>query len=92
MKGLLGAVNYTHSLGIAHRDLKPENILIKKSNGKFRLKIIDWGLGTLMGAGRSSNRVCGTPEYAAPEVFKGNYTVACDMWSLGSLTYVILTG
>lgn len=43
-------MNYTHSLGIAHRDVKAENILLKKGeDGKFKVKIIDWGLGTLIG-------------------------------------------
>lgn len=59
--------------------------------GKYKIKIIDWGLGTLMGEGKSS-RICGTPEYVAPEVLKGNYSMACDMWSVGAIAYVMLTG
>lgn len=46
---VLKAIFYTHSLGIAHRDIKPENILMKKVKDGLRVKIIDWGLGTLMG-------------------------------------------
>ena len=91
LKEVLGALNYTHSQKIAHRDLKPENILIKKQNEKYKVKIIDWGLSTLMGDGKA-NRVCGTPEYVAPEVLKGNYSIPCDMWSVGAITYVMLTG
>jgi len=42
-------LNYIHSQGIAHRDIKAENILLKKTeNGKFKVKIIDWGLGALL--------------------------------------------
>ena len=91
MKEVLGALNYTHSQKIAHRDLKPENILVKKVNENYKVKIIDWGLGTLMGNGKA-NRVCGTPEYVAPEVLKGNYSISCDMWSVGAITFVTLTG
>lgn len=49
-------------MGIAHRDIKPENILVKciEDRNKFKLKIIDWGLGTLIQE-KFSDRVCGTP-------------------------------
>jgi calcium-dependent protein kinase len=87
----LRAVNYTHSQQIAHRDIKPENILVRKRGEKCKVKIIDWGLGTLMGKGKA-NRVCGTPEYVAPEVLRGSYTLSCDMWSIGAIAYVMLTG
>ena len=61
------ALNYTHSQGIAHRDIKPENILIKNiGTSKMKIKIIDWGLGTLLTGTYKSNRFCGTPDYAAP--------------------------
>ena len=44
MREILRALNYTHSLKIAHRDIKPENILVQQMEGKYRIKIIDWGL------------------------------------------------
>ena len=65
--------------------------MVKKIQGKYKIKIIDWGLGTLMGNGKA-NRVCGTPEYVAPEVLKGNYSISCDMWSIGAIAFVMLTG
>lgn len=58
---------------------------------KFKIKIIDWGLGIFL-KDEFTDRVCGTPEYSAPEVFQGRYSVLCDMWSLGVLTFVMLTG
>ena len=58
---------------------------------QFKVKIIDWGLGTLMGDVKS-NRICGTPEYCAPEVLKGSYSISCDMWSVGAIAYVMMTG
>jgi len=39
-----------------------------------------------------SNRICGTPEYCAPEVLKGCYSLNCDMWSVGAIAYVMMTG
>jgi serine/threonine protein kinase len=62
LKEVLRAVNYSHSLKIAHRDIKPENILVRKDkeSEEYKVKIIDWGLGTLMGKTKSS-RICGTP-------------------------------
>ncbi|CAM6006448.1 unnamed protein product [Sphagnum balticum] len=60
LREVLRALNYSHALGIAHRDVKPENILVRRTARGFRVKIIDWGLGTLMGSATSS-RVCGTP-------------------------------
>jgi serine/threonine protein kinase len=64
---------------------------VKKLKNQYRVKIIDWGLGTLIGEDRAS-RICGTPEYCAPEVLKGSYTISCDMWSVGAIAFVMLTG
>ena len=91
LREVLRAVNYTHSQGIAHRDIKPENILVRRVGSNYKVKIIDWGLGTLMGNSKA-NRVCGTPEYVAPEVLKGSYSLSCDLWSIGAIAYVMLTG
>lgn len=60
LREVLRAVNYTHSQGIAHRDIKPENILVRRVGSNYKVKIIDWGLGTLMGKAKA-NRICGTP-------------------------------
>lgn len=84
-------LKYTHSKGIAHRDIKPDNILVKDLDSQLKLKIIDWGLA-ILAENKTINQVCGTPEYAAPEVFQGSYSVQCDMWSLGATIFVMLTG
>lgn len=55
------------------------------------VKVIDWGLGALV-MDKGLVRRCGTPEYCAPEVFRGPYNIECDMWSLGVLVYVMLIG
>lgn len=72
IREILIALNYTHSQGIAHRDIKPENVLIKDiGTNKMKIKLIDWGLGAMLSGFHKSGRFCGTPDYAAPETYKG---------------------
>ena len=72
IREILIALNYTHSQGIAHRDIKPENVLIKDiGTNKMKIKLIDWGLGAMLSGVHKSGRFCGTPDYAAPETYKG---------------------
>jgi calcium-dependent protein kinase len=88
---ILKALHYTHAKRIAHRDIKAENLLAVKQEGKWLIKIIDWGLGAIVGKA-PLGRKCGTPEYAAPEVFLGSYNQQCDMWSFGVILHVMLVG
>jgi len=86
---LLSGVGYMHSCGVAHRDLKPENILL--TGDKKTIKITDFGLSKDFGAA-SLNTSCGTCLYVAPEVLlASSYDSKCDIWSVGVITYVILT-
>lgn len=64
---------------------------MNKADGKWIIKVIDWGLGAIVGR-QSLQRKCGTPEYAAPEIFLGDYNEKCDMWSLGVLIYIMIIG
>jgi calcium-dependent protein kinase len=84
----LKAINHCHSLKIAHRDIKPENILLGE-NGS--VKLIDFGLSKQVKS-KKMNTIVGTPYYIAPEVLKGNYNVKCDIWSLGVIMYILLSG
>lgn len=89
MQEILRAINHCHHLGIIHRDLKPENIMYS-DNGI--LKIIDFGL-SMKADTFSIERLAGTRHYIAPEVISdGRYTKACDIWSLGVILHVILSG
>ncbi|CAG8577409.1 10607_t:CDS:2 [Acaulospora colombiana] len=79
---------------IVHRDLKPENILVTDAS-RYQVKISDFGLSKLLGAKYSlMNTVCGTPTYVAPEIINRDteYGKAVDMWSLGVILYVCLSG
>lgn len=93
----LAGVRYLHNLGVAHRDLKPENLLYYHPGADSRLLVTDFGLATFGGTGAdrtwSLRTTCGTPEYLAPEVLlKRPYSCAVDMWALGVITYVVLSG
>ena len=88
---LLSAVSYCHNQGIIHRDLKPGNIVIDK---KGRIKLIDFGLSTLVNPGQKLNYHCGTLPYAAPEILLGRLYDGpkVDMWALGVVLYYIIAG
>uniref|UniRef100_A0A8D0E108 Death-associated protein kinase 1 n=1 Tax=Salvator merianae TaxID=96440 RepID=A0A8D0E108_SALMN len=94
LKQILNGVNYLHSLQIAHFDLKPENImLLDRSVPKPRIKIIDFGLAHKIDFSNEFKNIFGTPEFVAPEIV--NYEplgLEADMWSIGVITYILLSG
>lgn len=88
------ALAYAHGRHIAHRDIKPENVVFCTKEST-QVKLIDWGLAMrFLGVNMAS--AVGSFTYAAPEVISSKnvtaYTEACDLWSLGVLTYVMLSG
>jgi len=97
---ILSAVEYLHKNQIAHRDLKPENILcstLVNANNKaaFRkeyIKVADFGLSKMFDRELLLSQ-CGSPTYFAPEVLLATpYDQAVDMWAIGVITFVLLTG
>eukprot|EP00009_Paramoeba_aestuarina_P009373 CAMPEP_0201521404 /NCGR_PEP_ID=MMETSP0161_2-20130828/14402_1 /ASSEMBLY_ACC=CAM_ASM_000251 /TAXON_ID=180227 /ORGANISM="Neoparamoeba aestuarina, Strain SoJaBio B1-5/56/2" /LENGTH=527 /DNA_ID=CAMNT_0047920037 /DNA_START=58 /DNA_END=1638 /DNA_ORIENTATION=+ len=89
---IVSAVSYLHDLNIVHRDIKPENILLKRK-GTLELKLADFGLSKMFDATVRMQTTCGSPGYVAPEVLTDDlYGREVDMWSVGVITYVLLSG
>ncbi|KAK2155072.1 hypothetical protein LSH36_250g03074 [Paralvinella palmiformis] len=91
---VLDGVRYLHSLGIAHRDLKPENLLYYHPGHDSKILITDFGLSAFHKSGDTyMSTTCGTPEYIAPEILlRKPYTCQVDMWAVGVITYILLSG
>ncbi|PRP79974.1 hypothetical protein PROFUN_05950 [Planoprotostelium fungivorum] len=90
---ILGAVSYLHSQGVVHRDLKPENLLCTNRGDGVHIFVADFGLSRVFQDREQLNTYCGSPEYVAPEVLACvPYEKAVDLWSVGVITYILLTG
>ncbi|BFZ59362.1 Death-associated protein kinase 1 [Saitoella coloradoensis] len=94
---VLKALEYLHERNIAHRDLKLENILISSSEPGFRVVLTDFGVARQWEDARRMSTIVGTPEYAAPEMSrrekgKRGYGKEIDLWSLGVIVHVLLSG
>mmetsp|Transcript_24542 Transcript_24542/g.56575 ORF Transcript_24542/g.56575 Transcript_24542/m.56575 type:complete len:549 (+) Transcript_24542:27-1673(+) len=97
MRQMLSAVLYCHnrpSGPVCHRDLKPANFIFAGSDDDSPLKMVDFGLAKFLVPGGPKPKVAvGTLAYMAPEVLKCSaYDQTCDLWSLGVIAYVLLTG
>ncbi|KAF5296672.1 hypothetical protein FQR65_LT10212 [Abscondita terminalis] len=93
MKQILEGLAYLHDRNIAHLDLKPQNLLLTVENSCEDIKLCDFGISRVLEKGVEVRELIGTPDYVAPEVL--NYepiTLATDIWSIGVLAYVLLTG
>lgn len=88
---LLRILAYLHSNGVVHRDIKLDNIMFK-CQGCRDVALVDFGFATRIDAGRKLMGRCGSLQYLAPEVLSGNsYDERCDIYSLGSVVYALLT-
>ncbi|CAF4737223.1 unnamed protein product [Rotaria sp. Silwood1] len=92
MMQICEGVNFMHSCNIIHLDMKPENVLCLNRNG-HRIKIIDFGLARKFVPDRQLKVLFGTPEFVAPEVINfDRIGFGTDMWSVGVICYVLLSG
>ncbi|XP_075988621.1 uncharacterized protein LOC142984746 isoform X1 [Anticarsia gemmatalis] len=88
---MVAAVGYCHSNGVVHRDLKAENLLLDKH---MNIKLADFGFSNEYTSGSPLATWCGSPPYAAPELFEGRQYDGpkADIWSLGVVLYVLVCG
>lgn len=91
---ILIALGYLHKRCIVHCDLKPENVLILATGDNYpRIKLCDFGFARIIGEKSFRSSVVGTPAYLAPEVLRNEgYNRSLDMWSVGVIIYVTLSG
>jgi len=86
--GIIMGINYIHSKNIAYRDLKPENIMISENGYP---KIIDFGLSKKTSNNNKCTTLCGTPEYASPEIILNNgHDNKVDIWAFGVVLYEMI--
>lgn len=104
VRELLEAVGHLHDNGLIHRDIKPENVMLHRSDsGETIIKLIDFdtceemlprrlSMVQAMTPKKRSTRVVGTLGYIAPESFRGEYSPASDLFSVGVIFYILMTG
>jgi serine/threonine protein kinase len=90
---MLIGLKVLHDAHVVHRDLKPENVLLAKSpTGGLTVKLSDFGLAGIF-SGNKLKTYCGTVAYAAPEIIRNiPYDPSIDIWSLGCIVFVLLSG
>ncbi|BFF89255.1 MAP/microtubule affinity-regulating kinase 4 [Drosophila madeirensis] len=88
---LVSAIQYCHSKFVVHRDLKAENLLLDQH---MNIKIADFGFGNTFDPNAQLETFCGSPPYAAPELFMGRKYAGpeVDAWSLGVVLYTLVSG
>jgi len=90
---VLATVAECHSKNVIYRDIKMENFVYMTTGRDSALKAIDFGLAAYKPAGSPNLKdFSGTPYYVAPEVIEQDYSFECDLWSVGVLLYILLSG
>ncbi|CAE7898171.1 CPK2 [Symbiodinium sp. KB8] len=92
VRQMLRALTYLHWHHICHRDLKLENWVYKDNCVDSTLKLIDFGFAKEFSEEMPMSALLGTIYYIAPEVIRGHYNNKCDIWSLGVIVYMLLSG
>ncbi|XP_017276467.1 triple functional domain protein isoform X7 [Kryptolebias marmoratus] len=94
LRNVLEALHYLHNCRIVHLDVKPENLLVfHSSSGQPTVKLTDFGDAVQLNSAHYIHPVLGSPEFAPPELVLGDpVSLTSDLWSLGVVTYVLLSG
>ncbi|GIL62570.1 hypothetical protein Vafri_16770 [Volvox africanus] len=97
IRQILSGVAYLHKQGIVHRDLKLENMVMLNERDDSPVKIADFGLSKFFSPETVLSTMCGSPQYVAPEVLGvgdglKEYSPAVDMWSVGVILFILLSG
>jgi serine/threonine protein kinase len=86
---VINVIDYLHKYGIVHRDLKLDNILVTDIS-TLEIKLMDFGLATVINSDETIYEKCGTIIYAAPEIFnKTKYNRNIDLWNIGIIAYFL---
>lgn len=91
-RGIANVVHICHFMGVIHRDLKPENFLFASKDETAMLKAADFGLSVFIEEGKVYRDLVGSAYYVAPEVLSRHYGREIDVWSVGVILYILLSG
>lgn len=89
---MVEVIHHCHQLGVIHRDIKPENFLLTSKGDSAELRTADFGLSCFFRPTEEFDSIVGSAYYVAPEVLRRKYTWQADMWSLGVILYILLSG
>ena len=89
---IVHSIAHCHNRGICHRDVKLQNILLESNGADAQLKLIDFGNACRYVGNCPLTKIVGTTYTAAPEVFRESYDERCDIWSIGVVAYILLSG
>ncbi|KAM4724714.1 triple functional domain protein isoform 8-T8 [Anableps anableps] len=94
LRSVLEALHYLHNCRIVHLDIKPENLLVAhNASAQPVVKLTDFGDAVQLNSAHYVHPLLGSPEFASPELVLGEpVSLTSDLWSLGVVTYVLLSG
>mmetsp|Transcript_2416 Transcript_2416/g.2362 ORF Transcript_2416/g.2362 Transcript_2416/m.2362 type:complete len:116 (+) Transcript_2416:462-809(+) len=91
MKQVFSAIAYCHSNQVIHRNLRPE-VIVFLSPESNEIRVRDFGMSQICIEGKKLNEISGNVYYVAPEILSGCYDSKSDIWSLGVILYILLSG